>query len=42
MASGVPFVFGIGVYQSPESPIVMHTGHVPLPVKGEVCNGGMP
>lgn len=40
LASGVPFVFGISVYQSFESPIVMHTGLVPLPVRGEASIGG--
>jgi Papain family cysteine protease len=40
LASGVPFVFGISVYQSFESPIVMHIGLVPLPVRGEVHVGG--
>jgi C1A family cysteine protease len=40
LAAGVPFVFGVGVYQSFESPIVMHTGLVPLPVRGEAYVGG--
>jgi C1A family cysteine protease len=40
LAAGVPFVFGIGVYRSFESPIVMHTDLVPLPVNGEAYVGG--
>lgn len=34
LAAGVPFVFGIDVNQTPESPIAMQTGLVCLPVNG--------
>jgi hypothetical protein len=40
LGSGVLFVVGIGVYQSFESPIFMHTGLVPLPFRGEARIGG--
>ena len=40
LAAGTPFVFGIVVYESFESPIVMHTGLVPLPQRTERTVGG--
>jgi C1A family cysteine protease len=40
LASGVPFVFGISVYESFESQKVAQTGVVPLPPRGERLLGG--
>lgn len=41
LASGVPFVFGIGVYQSFSSNVVKTTGMVPVPdLNRERCEGG--
>ncbi|MDQ6623522.1 MAG: C1 family peptidase [Verrucomicrobiota bacterium] len=40
LASGYPFVFGITVYQSFESPAVSKTGQVPIPKPKEQQLGG--
>jgi C1A family cysteine protease len=40
LASGYPFVFGITVYESFESPAVAKTGTVPMPGSGEKVLGG--
>jgi C1A family cysteine protease len=40
LASGYPFVFGITVYESFESPQVAQTGHAPMPGFGEEVVGG--
>jgi C1A family cysteine protease len=40
LASGFPFVFGITVYDSFESPDVAKTGHVPMPGNGDKPIGG--
>jgi len=40
LASGYPFVFGITVYESFESPAVAKTGAVPMPGSGEKVLGG--
>lgn len=40
VATGYPFVFGISVYDSFESPEVAQTGMVPVPAPGESCLGG--
>lgn len=40
LASGWPFVFGITVYDSFESPAVAKSGNVPMPAPGEATVGG--
>ena len=40
LASGYPFVFGFGVYESFESDAVAKTGVAPLPGHGEKLLGG--
>lgn len=40
LASGFPFVFGISVFDSFESPDVASTGMVPMPAPTESCLGG--
>ena len=40
LASGFPFVFGISVYESFESPDVAKTGVVPMPASNEAVLGG--
>ena len=40
LASGIPFVFGISVYESFEQPLVLQTGIVPLPSPTEKLIGG--
>jgi C1A family cysteine protease len=40
LEAGFPFVFGMSVYASFESPDVAKTGKVPLPSDGEECLGG--
>jgi C1A family cysteine protease len=40
LASGVPFVFGIAVYQSFETPIAAASGLIPMPKPSETYLGG--
>lgn len=40
LASEYPFIFGISVYESFESPDATHTGVIPMPAQGENLLGG--